>query len=46
VAGLQPLGMIMVCIVNITNPIETLFCMHDYELCVNQKVISRFEKTA
>jgi hypothetical protein len=26
------MGMIMVCIVNITNPIETPFDRHDYEL--------------
>jgi hypothetical protein len=29
---------------NVTNPIETPFDRHDYELRVNQKVITRLEK--
>jgi hypothetical protein len=37
------MGMIMVCIVKITNAIETPFDRHDYELRVNQKVITRLE---
>jgi hypothetical protein len=32
VAALQPMAMIIICIVNITNRIETTFDRHDYDL--------------